>query len=93
MAAGEYLSNRLNVPANITLMPLPPKCPELNPVGNVWQFFLGRQWPAAGYQRHDHRPRHPLLPRTSLMTSNRTTAPMVALMIAETMPDPSWMPN
>jgi transposase len=27
------------VPATITLMPLPPKCPELNPVENVWQFI------------------------------------------------------
>ena len=35
--AGWHLSNRLNVPANITLMPLPSKCPELNPVENVWQ--------------------------------------------------------
>ena len=25
--------------ANITLLPLPPKCPELNPVENVWQFM------------------------------------------------------
>ena len=24
---------------NITLVPLPPKCPELNPVENVWQFI------------------------------------------------------
>ena len=27
------------MPANITLLPLPPKCPELNPVENVWQFM------------------------------------------------------
>ena len=26
-------------PDNITLVPLPPKCPELNPVENVWQFM------------------------------------------------------
>src|SRR3546814_9793197 len=24
---------------SITLMPLPPRCPELNPVENVWQFM------------------------------------------------------
>jgi len=30
--AGWHLSNRLVVPANITILPLPPKCPELNPV-------------------------------------------------------------
>ncbi|MBC2663843.1 transposase [Novosphingobium flavum] len=23
----------------VTLMPLPPGCPELNPVENVWQFM------------------------------------------------------
>jgi hypothetical protein len=37
--AGWHMSNRLNVPPNITLMPLPPKCPELNPVENLWQFM------------------------------------------------------
>src|SRR3981081_4732069 len=37
--AGWHLSAKLDVPDNITLMPLPPKCPELNPVENVWQFI------------------------------------------------------
>ena len=37
--AGWHLSGRLVVPPNITLIPLPPKCPELNPVENVWQFM------------------------------------------------------
>jgi transposase len=27
------------VPGNITLLPLPAKCPELNPQENVWQFL------------------------------------------------------
>src|SRR5215218_7660917 len=31
--------SRLVVPPNITLVALPPKCPELNPVENVWQFM------------------------------------------------------
>lgn len=26
-------------PPNITLMPLPPRCQELNPVENIWQFM------------------------------------------------------
>ena len=30
----------LSVPANITLMPLPPRCPELNPVQNVRDNWL-----------------------------------------------------
>lgn len=37
--AGWHLSDRLAVPPNITLLPLPAKCPELNPVENVWQFL------------------------------------------------------
>jgi transposase len=37
--AGWHLSGRLVVPENITLLPLPPKCPELNPVENIWQYI------------------------------------------------------
>ncbi len=37
--AGWHLSGSLDVPANISLMPLPPRSPELNPVENVWQFL------------------------------------------------------
>ena len=37
--AGWHLAGALNVPANITLLPLPPRSPELNPVENVWQFL------------------------------------------------------
>jgi transposase len=37
--AGWHLSKRLKIPANITLVPLPAKAPELNPMENVWQFL------------------------------------------------------
>ena len=37
--AGWHLSSRLVMPPNITLIPLPAKCPELNPQENVWQFL------------------------------------------------------
>jgi transposase len=37
--AGWHLSQKLAVPSNITIVPLPPKCPELNPQENVWQFL------------------------------------------------------
>ena len=33
------MSAKLDVPSNITIVPLPPKCPELNPQENVWQFL------------------------------------------------------
>jgi hypothetical protein len=34
---------RLRVPANITLLHLPPYSPELNPVENVWAFLRGNK--------------------------------------------------
>jgi len=37
--AGWHLSARLAVPQNITIIPLPPKSPELNPMENIWQFL------------------------------------------------------
>ncbi len=37
--AGWHTSSTLEVPRNITLMALPPRSPELNPVENVWQFI------------------------------------------------------
>lgn len=37
--AGWHMSNNLIVPQNITILPLPPKSPELNPVENIWQFM------------------------------------------------------
>jgi hypothetical protein len=41
--AGWHLSGKLTLPDNITLLPLPPRSPELNPVENVWQ-FLRENW-------------------------------------------------
>jgi transposase len=32
---------RLPVPDNISLLPLPPYAPELNPMENVWEFLRG----------------------------------------------------
>ena len=37
--AGWHLSPRLAAPDNITIVPLPAKCPELNPQENIWQFM------------------------------------------------------
>jgi transposase len=41
--AGWHMTAKLAVPGNITLLPLPPRAPELNPVENVWQ-FLRQNW-------------------------------------------------
>jgi hypothetical protein len=37
--AGWHKSQALKVPSNISLMPLPPRSPELNPQENIWQFM------------------------------------------------------
>ena len=37
--AGWHTTDKLVMPSNITLLPLPPKMPELNPVENIWQFM------------------------------------------------------
>ena len=37
--AGWHISTSLAVPDNISLLPLPPRCPELNPVENLWQYM------------------------------------------------------
>ncbi len=41
--AGGHLAGSLDVPANISLPPLPPKSPELNPVENVRRFPRGNR--------------------------------------------------
>ena len=37
--AGWHVTAKLNVPENMTLVPLPSKSPELNPVENIWQYM------------------------------------------------------
>jgi len=37
--AGWHMTNKLIIPDNITILPLPPRSPELNPVENIWQFM------------------------------------------------------
>jgi transposase len=37
--AGWHITAKLDLPSNLSIIPLPPKCPELNPVENVWQFM------------------------------------------------------
>ena len=41
--AGWHMSSKLVVPENITILPLPPKSPELNPVENL-RHFMRDNW-------------------------------------------------
>ena len=40
--AGWHTTKKLRRPDNLTLMPLPPRSPELNPQENIWQFLRQR---------------------------------------------------
>jgi hypothetical protein len=40
--AGWHVSKQLVMPANLTLIPLPPYSPELNPVERVWEYLRDR---------------------------------------------------
>ena len=55
--AGWHFAGALVVPGNITLLPLPPRSPELNPVENVWQ-FMRDNWtpPRTGFGVRAGRP-------------------------------------
>lgn len=37
--AGYHTAKALVTPSNITLVPLPPRSPELNPVENLWHYL------------------------------------------------------
>ena len=41
--AGWHTTNKLKLPDNLTLMPLPPRSPELNPAENIWQ-LMRQNW-------------------------------------------------
>jgi transposase len=37
--AGWHTTRKLTLPNNLTLVPLPPACPELNAAENIWQYL------------------------------------------------------
>ena len=41
--AGWHVANALQIPKNITLLPLPPYSPELNPAENLWAWLRSHQ--------------------------------------------------
>ena len=42
--AGWHVSKALVVPANLTLIHLPPRSPELNPMENLWHWITSHYW-------------------------------------------------
>ena len=51
--AGFHKSSTLKIPQNITIIPLPPYSPELNPVENLWHYLRSHYWPNRTYVDYD----------------------------------------
>jgi transposase len=52
--AGWHMTGKLDVPGNITIVALPAKCPELNPVENIWQFMRDNWLSNRVFTSHDN---------------------------------------
>jgi hypothetical protein len=51
--AGYHKSGTLEVPQNITLVPLPPYSPQLNPIENLWHYLRSHYWSNRCYADYD----------------------------------------
>jgi hypothetical protein len=51
--AGWHGTDKLDVPKNLTIILLPPRSPELNPVENVWQYLRQNWLSNRVFQDHD----------------------------------------
>lgn len=51
--AGFHTSKNLKIPDNVTIVPLPPYSPELNPVENLWHYLRSHYWSNRIYADYD----------------------------------------
>jgi transposase len=51
--AGFHVGRALKVPANVTLIRLPPYSPELNPVENLWHYLKSHFWSNRAYADYE----------------------------------------
>ena len=51
--AGWHVAKGLQIPANVTLIHLPPKSPELNPAENLWHYLRSHHWSNRLYKTWD----------------------------------------
>ena len=51
--AGYHTAKRLRVPPAITVVPLPPYSPELNPVENLWHYLKSHHWSNRAHDDYD----------------------------------------
>jgi transposase len=50
--AGFHTAKKLRPPPNLTLIPLPPYCPELNPMENLWHYLRSHHWSNHAFADH-----------------------------------------
>ena len=51
--AGFHTARQLKPPPNLTLIPLPPYCPELNPIENLWHYLRSHHWSNHAFDDYD----------------------------------------
>ncbi len=51
--AGYHTGNDLVVPSNVSLIPLPPYSPELNPVEDLWHYLRAHHWSNREYEGYE----------------------------------------
>jgi transposase len=52
--AGFHTSQKVKVPENVTLVPLPPYSPQLNPIETLWLYLRQHHWSNRVYDGYDH---------------------------------------
>jgi transposase len=51
--AGFHTSEKVSVPDNVTIIPLPPYSPQLNPIEKLWQYLRHHYWANRVYEDYD----------------------------------------
>ena len=52
-ACWHQMGDKLQVPDNVTLVPLPPYAPELNPMVNAWEYLPGDKLSSFVWNNYD----------------------------------------
>jgi len=51
--AGYHTTDKLKVPSNVSIIELPPRAPELNPVENLWHYLRDHYWANRAYADYE----------------------------------------
>jgi transposase len=51
--AGFHTAKAVTIPENVTVVPLPPYSPQLNPMENLWHYLRSHYWSNRTYADYD----------------------------------------